>query len=469
CKNSVPHHCTAAAHSSGSMLPRRGYELVDDVDEDSAPDLPAATASERDDDHHVQGELSALSSSVPAAAAAGGKGNGSDGVNSRTAGAGEVRSDDEDDDGRMTVRVLDVRGQFYPLRVTPETSVRELKLMLVDAAGVEVPRQRIIHGGKMLSDADTLGGRKISDGAAIHLFQRPKVAAAAGAGIGTASAQQPSNLHEFPPVLLQVQERGGDGEGAGAHWEVEAPRRKIMFLASILVLISVLQLLECLASISTVLSAPGAGGGSNGGGNGGSAHPSLPGEYWFLVKGRTFSSVMGIVVGTLGVRGSQSLNTNTIRWYFVGLVMCAIVAMAIRIEVFYDIVTGKIPFGDYGINSPDSSGENDPGEGGGGGGGGGSGTGDEEGAGAHHETAEEAQSSLFFMAFSAFVSVVVAGFLWMLCIRRVNDMRGVISIHVANWERQERGEGLEGREGGGLTNAISDPEFESRRGDIAIV
>ncbi|CAB1098532.1 unnamed protein product [Ectocarpus sp. CCAP 1310/34] len=131
------------------MLPRRGYEPVDDVDEDSAPDMQAAAASERDDDHHVQEELSALCCSVPAAAATGGKGNGSDGVNSRTAEAGEVRSDDEDDDGRMTVRVLDVRGQFYPLRVTPETSVRELKLMLVDAAGVEVPRQRIIHGGKV--------------------------------------------------------------------------------------------------------------------------------------------------------------------------------------------------------------------------------------------------------------------------------------------------------------------------------
>lgn len=102
------------------------------------------------------------------------------------------------------------------------------------------------------------------------------------------------------------------------------------------------QLLECLASVSTVLSAPGAGGGSTGSGNGGSAHPSLPDEYWFLVKGRTVSSVMGIVVGTLGIRGSQSLSTRTIRLYFVGLVMCAIVAMAIRIEVFYDIVTGKV-------------------------------------------------------------------------------------------------------------------------------
>ncbi|CAM9774001.1 unnamed protein product, partial [Ectocarpus fasciculatus] len=247
------------------MLPRRGYEPVDDVDEDSAPALQAAAAaSERDDDHAAQGERSALcssSSSVQeAAGGTAGKNGSSDGVNSRTAGDDDGGSDDEDDDGRMTVRVLDVRGQFYPLRVTPETSVRELKLMLVNAAGVEVSRQRIIHGGKMLSDADTLAGRKISDGAAIHLFQRPKVATAAAAGVGTASAQQPGNLHEFPPVLLQVQERGGDGEGAGAHGGVEAPRRNIMFLASFLVLISILQLLECLASVSTVLSAPGAGG-----------------------------------------------------------------------------------------------------------------------------------------------------------------------------------------------------------------
>lgn len=93
----------------------------------------------------------------------------------------------------------------------------------------------------MLSDADTLAGRQISDGAAIHLFQRPKVAAAAAAGVGTASAQQPGNLREFPPVLLHFQERGGDGEGA--HGEVDVPRRKIMFLASLLLLISVLQVL----------------------------------------------------------------------------------------------------------------------------------------------------------------------------------------------------------------------------------
>lgn len=99
--------------------------------------------------------------------------------------------------------------------------------------------------------------------------------------------------------------------------------------------ISTEQLLECLASISAAMASPG-------GGAGDTAHPALPTEYWMLVRGRSLSSVMGIVVGALGIRGSQSLSTQTIKMYFVGLVMCAIVAMVIRIEVLYDVISGKV-------------------------------------------------------------------------------------------------------------------------------
>lgn len=103
------------------------------------------------------------------------------------------------------------------------------------------------------------------------------------------------------------------------------------------------KLLECLASMSAAVSYPGAAGngGDSGGGDGG-AYTELPDEYWVLIKGRSVSSLMGIVVGVLGIRGSQSLNSQTIKMYFVGLVMCAIVAMVIRIEVFVDIITGKV-------------------------------------------------------------------------------------------------------------------------------
>lgn len=79
-------------------------------------------------------------------------------------------------------------------------------------------------------------------------------------------------------------------------------------------------------------------------GDGGDGHPALPSEYWDLVRARSFSSVMGIVVAVFGIRGSHSLSTQTIHIYFVGLVMCAAVAMVIRIGVLIDIITDKVGF-----------------------------------------------------------------------------------------------------------------------------
>lgn len=52
-------------------------------------------------------------------------------------------------EGGMTVRILDVKGQIYKLVVRPETTVHELKTRLVEEAGVEIARQRIIYGGKV--------------------------------------------------------------------------------------------------------------------------------------------------------------------------------------------------------------------------------------------------------------------------------------------------------------------------------
>lgn len=189
----------------------------------------------------------------------------------------------------------------------------------------------------------------------------------------------------------------------------------------------------------------------------------LPDEYWVLVRARAVSSIMGIVVGLLGIRGSQSLSTQTMKLYLAGLVMCAIVAMVIRVEVFFDIVAGQVgslgpcrcpcrscsrsrflglkrngqaanstettatehnehskhtaltalrfsPSSDtrsktrqlpfeYGMGSTSSSDDYEPDEGEEGGTGGGT-----EG-GTYHETADEARTRMFFTAFSSFVSV----------------------------------------------------------------
>lgn len=147
------------------MLPRRGYEPVEDAaEEDGATQdtnvnnnrrgrsayasVPTNVTEERpinrnsstrsiedtvvddddDDDvgaHEQQGRSSTASNAAVAT------------TRSSDAAAG------------MAVRILDVQGQTYSLPVSPETTVRELKERLVEVAGVEIGRQRIIHGGKV--------------------------------------------------------------------------------------------------------------------------------------------------------------------------------------------------------------------------------------------------------------------------------------------------------------------------------
>lgn len=68
--------------------------------------------------------------------------------------------------------------------------------------------------------------------------------------------------------------------------------------------------------------------------------------------------------------------------------------------------------------------------------------------------------------------VLVSGTVWLLCIRRVRAMRAQIHehMHMETWATQERGEELERRgAGGGLINAVSDPELEGRRRGSAVV
>lgn len=116
------------------MLPRRGYEPVDDRDGD-------------DPTHQSNSSTSPGASNIEHHLANPNPGAMPDAINKST--TSDTELSDGEEDGRITVRVLDVRGQFYPLRVHPESTVRELKQDLVNATGVEFGRQRIIYGGKV--------------------------------------------------------------------------------------------------------------------------------------------------------------------------------------------------------------------------------------------------------------------------------------------------------------------------------
>lgn len=127
-----------------------------------------------------------------------------------------------------------------------------------------LPLPLCLRRPQLLGDSDTLSSRKISDGAAIHLFQRPKLVPSSasyasssgggggsGAGLDTAPAQQPGMLHEIPPLLLQVQEGSEDGY-LSTHWEVDVPRRGIRFLASFLLLMSMMQVRSVMGLIGRI-------------------------------------------------------------------------------------------------------------------------------------------------------------------------------------------------------------------------
>lgn len=154
---------------------------------------------------------------------------------------------------------LSVHLRLIQAASTNATNILTYTLLAIGfSMTVPLPHLRLPINPQMLGDADTLASRKISDGTAVHLFQRPKTAVASVSGPAgiLRNAQQPGRLDEFPPVLLRVQGAGaGGGSGAtgyvNSHWEVDGPRKQIRFLASFLLLISVLQVhsSRCLPTI----------------------------------------------------------------------------------------------------------------------------------------------------------------------------------------------------------------------------
>lgn len=156
------------------MLPRRGYEPVDDGDDvgnhegtrtngggrggglggrsayTSIPtqNLPLALEDRLGREGFANGADPQNGGVVTVDNAA------HDGATARRLGSGDGG------DSEMTVRILDVQGQSYSLDVRPETTVRELKGTLVDVAGVEMSRQRIIWGGKVGVSMGDAGGLK---------------------------------------------------------------------------------------------------------------------------------------------------------------------------------------------------------------------------------------------------------------------------------------------------------------------
>lgn len=96
----------------------------------------------------------------------------------------------------------------YDVSVTSETTVSELKQLLVEKSGISADRQRLIYSGRVLKDPDTLSNYKVKSGHAIHL-----VKGAAQKNPATQSSNNPESTEA--PAQQPAAPRMAAGQGAG--------------------------------------------------------------------------------------------------------------------------------------------------------------------------------------------------------------------------------------------------------------
>ncbi len=86
------------------------------------------------------------------------------------------------------MKILDASGSIYPVNVTEDTTIANLKEKVAVESGTEIERQRFIFLGKVLENHQTIKDVNAKPECTIHLFQRPKeiipIVLAEGAGGG---------------------------------------------------------------------------------------------------------------------------------------------------------------------------------------------------------------------------------------------------------------------------------------------
>ncbi len=78
------------------------------------------------------------------------------------------------EDDVFQVKILDASGSIYPVDVTEDTTIGDLKQKVAMESGIEIERQRHIYLGKVLENHQMLKGVNAKPGCTIHLFPRPK-------------------------------------------------------------------------------------------------------------------------------------------------------------------------------------------------------------------------------------------------------------------------------------------------------
>jgi hypothetical protein len=220
--------------------------------------------------------------------------------------AQQEQPDEEAGPGKWPVRILDQTGASWTLPVSSRTTISDLKEIVSEATGVDVAMQRLVYLGGMLVDSErTLASLRVTSGSTIHLFERPK--AAVGLRVVDEVTAGSSML---PAVNVRPQID-----------PTESARKGIQLLATLLFVISSIQVVQAMAII-----------GATEGGDQSEDCPLPAPFYWTLGE-----NLLGVVVGILGIRGSLNL-------FVAGLVLSGSVFLCIHISVLIMLARGSVTF-----------------------------------------------------------------------------------------------------------------------------
>jgi hypothetical protein len=244
------------------------------------------------------------------------------------------------------VRVLDIKGRTFKLKRLPlSTTVLALKRRLEEESEVPVRLQRLIYGGRQLSDeAQTLVAAKVLDNTVVHLFQRPDkqpappVATPMAAGAAVAA----EGVAADAVATATATATGGDhraidvGPGSlQANIELQDHRRRVRLLATLLLMVSVLNMVTLSVYLMDAL------------------FESLRSDQWLSLALEAVVNSLGVIVGMAGIKGTSTLNEDEVRNYCYGLLVVGVLYVVSDIWGLVRVM--KMSASDFAKDEPESA------------------------------------------------------------------------------------------------------------------
>eukprot|EP01084_Bolivina_argentea_P276179 471201_1 len=251
----------------------------------------------------------------------------------------KLHEDREDD--VFQVKILDASGSIYPVDVTEDTTIGDLKQKVAMESGIEIERQRHIYLGKVLENHQMLKGVNAKPGCTIHLFPRPKeiiphVPAVEREGeaihINGTNGTSNSDVNTIFAFSLQLPGSSQPVVSIDSQTlELDDAVRGLLMISTCLLFLSILQSLRALVLLKQYFDEM--------------HHDS---EYFQCVsRGKIVSTCgsanFGLISGIWGMYGARVRQIQTFRGHLLCLAIAGIVLVAGRFFQLFLILTEQIP------------------------------------------------------------------------------------------------------------------------------